>query len=69
MELKYVIFLNSYLETLGEVLIEIYEELNQPLPESLSVLVNNESLSDLDESRNPSSVKSYVSKCRYLSKK
>ncbi|KAK4320568.1 hypothetical protein Pmani_008572 [Petrolisthes manimaculis] len=50
---------NSYMNTLGEVLVEIYEELNQPLPPPLLALMG-EDLDSISEIK-PHSVKSQSS--------
>lgn len=52
----------NYCETLGEVLVEIYEELNQPLPENLAILTGNlMSVAPPSNKSNMGSVKSYDS--------
>ncbi|XP_045594124.2 treslin [Procambarus clarkii] len=50
--------LDNYVETMGEVLVEIYEELNQPLPEPLRVLTGD--VGSVEDTRQPS-VKSHES--------
>ncbi|XP_063610074.1 treslin-like [Penaeus indicus] len=50
--------LENYVGTLGEVLVEIYEELNQPLPGPLKILTGD--LSSVADTR-PNSVKSHAS--------
>ncbi|CAL4188325.1 unnamed protein product [Meganyctiphanes norvegica] len=52
----------NYQETLGEVLVEIYEELNQPLPENLAILTGNlMSVAPPSAKSNIGSVQSYDS--------
>jgi len=52
----------NYCETLGEVLVEIYEELNQPLPENLAILTGNlMSVAPPSNKSNIGSVQSYDS--------
>lgn len=52
-------YISSYLETLGEVLLEVYEEVNQPLPLPLQDLAGG--IHSVQSNWHPSSIRSQVS--------